>query len=483
MNEVLTPQDIPTPKEEKTTTVDDILREKLQHALHQLTYEVQVHEMAKIASEHNAIDLAYAAAYVPLSASVTLFENLSESEQVSFLINSPSATRAYILRNLEDSKIIALVDKMPIDEAVWVLDDVSDRKFRRLIKQILPEKAEKLVELRSTDQHSAARLMINDFLAFSMETTIGQVCEYIHENPHIEMTRRIFVLNEEGKLQGFVPDRNLIVNPPELQLKQVMRSISHKVDPEATREEVIDVVERYKIPALPVVDDQNQLLGVICYEDVVEALEDIADETVASIGGTSEHIGQYEPKWRRFMARAPWLVVTLIAGLINAFSMSYFEQQEGLMLAFVLFFVPLITGMSGNIGIQSSTVLVRGMATGAFSARGMKEAVINELIVGFGTGIFFGTLTGILVFLLDISSASSMVVSPAIIGVIVSCGLFGACLVGTLLGVFSPLFFSKIGVDPAVASGPIVTAFNDFFSMVIYFVIAWSLGHFFILTP
>lgn len=463
----------------KNTSVDDILRDKLLRAMHQLTYEIQVHDMAKIASEHNAIDLAYAASHLPQSASLSLFEILSENDQICFLINIQSSARTYILRNLEDEVLVQLIDKMPIDEAVWVLDDISDRKFRRLIKLMEAVKGEKIGELRNQDRHTAARIMINNFLSFPMETTIGEVAAFIHENPNIEMTRRIFVYDEEKQLTGFVPDRNLIVNPPNLQLKQVMRSVSHTVGPEASREEVVEMVERYKIPALPVVDENNVLIGIICYEDVFEAVEDIADETIASIGGTNEQIGQYEPRWKRFIARAPWLCVTLLAGLVNAFCMSYFESQEGMLLSFVLFFVPLITGMSGNIGIQSSTVLVRGMATGSLSAKGWKDAVVNELFVGFSTGIFFGIVTGFIVYLLDISSHTATSVHPAIVGIIVSCGLFGACLVGSLLGVFSPLFFSKIGVDPAVASGPIVTAFNDFFSMVIYFVIAWGLGNFF----
>lgn len=470
-------ESLPNKEAVKSASVDDILREKLARAMHQLTYEVQGHEISKIASEHNAIDLAYAVSHLPQSAAYALFENLSETEKVCFLINVTSPARSHILRQLDDQELIPLIEKMPTDEAMWVLEDVSERKFKRLLRLIDPKKAETMQELRTKDLHSAARLMVNDFLAFSKETTLGEVKAYIHENPHIEMTRRIFVLDEEGSLQGYVPDRNLIVNPNHLKLKQVMRSISHKVEAEATREEVIDVVERYKIPALPVVDENNKLLGVISYEDVVEALEDIADETIASIGGTSEQIGHYEPRWKRFLARAPWLLVTLVAGLTNASIMAFFESQEGLVLSFALFFVPLITGMSGNIGIQSSTVLVRGMAMGSLSMKGIKQAIMNELAVGFGAGIFFGLLTGILVFFLDISAQTGLAIPPLIIGIIVSCGLFGACLVGTLLGVFSPLFFSRIGVDPAVASGPIVTAFNDFFSMVIYFLIAWGLGN------
>ncbi len=466
-------------EETASPTVDDILKEKLERAFHRLTHEVQVHEIAKITSEHHAVDLAYAVSRLPAAAAFSVFENLSEKGRVIFLINVKQSIRTYILRNLEDAEIIALLDLMPLDEAVWVLDDISDRKYRRLTKFFPPKKMQRMNELRSKDRHSAARLMSNEFLAFPLETEIGEVAEYIREHPNIEMTRRIFVLSEKGHLIGYVPDRNIIISPSHFTLKQIMRSVSHTVPPEATREEVVDVVERYKIPALPVVNASHELLGVICYEDVVEALEDIADETIACMGGTNESIGEFEPIWRRFLSRAPWLLVTLIAGLINAFSISYFENQEGLILTFVLFFIPLITGMSGNIGIQCSTVLVRGMATGAWSRKGMKEAMANELVVGFCTGIFFGILAGCFVYLLDISGSSFVVIHPAVIGVIVSTGLFGACLVGTLLGVFSPVFFAKIGVDPAVASGPIVTAFNDFFSMSIYFLIAWGLGNYF----
>ncbi len=472
MNDLLNDQ-------ETQTTVDDILKDKLQGALGQLAYEVQVHEMAKIASEHSAIDLAYAASRIPLAASSVLFENLSDSEKIPFLMTIQPTVCAHVLRHLEDAAIVKFINQMPLEEAVWVLDNVSDRTFRRLSKLLDLEKAQKILELRSKDQHSAQRIMLNDFFAFSMDTTLGEVAEYIHEHPHIEMTRRIFVLNEKGQLQGYVLDRNLIVNPPSLSLKQVMRSISHKVGPEASREEVVDLVERYKIPALPVVDEENRLMGVICYEDVVEALEDIADETLAHVGGTNEQIGEYEPIHRKFLARAPWLLVTLVAGLVNAFCMALFESQEGMLLAFVLFFVPLITGMSGNIGIQCSTVLVRGMATGLFSAKGKKEVVLHELALGLCTGLLFGALTGILVYFLKIPSFSTITIHPLIIGTIVSAGLIGACCVGTLLGVFSPLFFMRIGVDPAVASGPIVTAFNDFFSMMIYFLISWGLGSIF----
>jgi magnesium transporter len=239
---------------------------------------------------------------------------------------------------------------------------------------------------------------------------------------------------------------------------------------------VVEIVERYKVPALTVVDDRNRLLGVITYEDVLDTVEDIADETIANMAGTAEKVSEYVPVFKRIISRSPWLVVTLCAGLINVGVMSSFQSYVGGTLTFVLFFVPLITGMSGNIGIQCSTVLVRSMALGLISLGNKGEMMLKELMVGLITGTLFGVLCGFAVYALDFMGVSGAVVSPAAVGLVVGSGLTGACLAGTVLGVCSPLFFARIGVDPAVASGPIITAFNDFLSMAIYFLIAIGLS-------
>ena len=160
--------------------------------------------------------------------------------------------------------------------------------------------------------------MTNEFFAFHFNTTMGDVADAIRDNPGIDLTRRIFVLNDNDELVGFVPGRNLMINSPNVPLKQVMRPVLHQIHADTSRDEVVDLVERYKIPALPVVDDNDQLIGVVTYERVVEAMEDIADETIASIAGTAEDLSEHEPILKRFFWRAPWLIVTLCAGLVTA---------------------------------------------------------------------------------------------------------------------------------------------------------------------
>lgn len=456
----------------RTSQLDDVLNEKLSDAFHKQTSQVILHEVAKIAIEHDPIDLAYAVSRLPSSARIIVYDNLPDLQaKIIFMINTGSNTRAAIFRQIDDQEIRKLVEQMPPDEAIWVLDDLSNRRLKRLLDGLDPKKAARISELQKHERHSAGRLMTNEFFAFHMNVTIGEVQSHIRDNPGIELTRSIFVLTDDNELAGYVPDRNLIVNPPYLTLRHVMRPILHKVGPDASRDEVVDLVERYKIPALPVVDELDRLLGVITYEDVVEAMEDIADETIANIAGTAEDVSEHEPVFTRFIWRAPWLLVTLCAGLFTATAMAHFKFEPWF--AFVPFFAQLIAGMSGNVGIQCSTILVRGMSTGELSAGSRRQAIYKELTIGLMIGVVFGILCGGMVILLDqFGIFSSESPAPIALGLTISAGLLVACMVATSLGSFTPFIFARFRIDPAVASGPIVTAFNDVLSILMFVLVA-----------
>jgi len=456
---------------DKTKILDDILKEKLENVYHKHTSTISLHNILKITSEYSPIDLAYAAIYLPPYVRPVLFDNLPNIDaKIKFITNTDAAIRVNIFRYMKDNELKEFFEKMPIDEAVWISEDMSERRFKRIMEMLDSKKAFKIKEQRKHHRNSAGRLMANEFFSFDMNITIKEAARVIRNNPTIDFSKGVFIVNEQKELQGYVPCRNLFINSEDICLKQIMRPILYKVTTEASREEIVDLVERYNISPLPVVDEKNRLVGIIPNEDVIEVMEDLADEKIAKISGISVKISETDPLFKRFLTRAPWLVVTLIAGLINMEVMSSFQKHGGIILTFVLFFVPLITGMSGNVGIQCSTVLVRSMAIGMKSKT---ETIMKELITGLFTGIIFGISCGIVVYLIDWLIKGHIAITT---GVIVSVGLVGACFAGTLLGVFSPLFFARMGVDPAVSSGPIVTAFNDFFSMTIYFLIAWGLG-------
>lgn len=455
----------------RTSQLDDVLNEKLEDAFDKPTSQFMLHDIAKIASEHDPIDLAYAVTRLPPLARIVVYENLPDlNAKIIFMTNTGSNTRIAIFPQLDDREIKALLERMPPDEAAWMLDDLSDRRLKRVLEILEPKKSARIRELYKHDRHSAGRLMTNEFFAFHMNTTIGEVAATIRDNPGIDLTRRIFVLNDLDELVGFVPGRNLIINPSILPLRQVMRPVLHQVRADTSRDEVVDLVERYKIPGLPVIDDKDRLIGVITYERVVEAMEDIADETIANIAGTAEDVSEHEPIFKRFLWRAPWLIVTLCAGLVTAAALSHFQHRDWF--TYVALFVPLIAGMSGNVGIQCSTILVRGMSTGELSYGSRLEAVFSELRIGMLIGVVFGFACGLFVYILNRLEIHYLGSDPMILGVIVGGGLLGACLMATLLGTLSPFFFARFRIDPAVASGPIVTAFNDVLSTLMYIMIA-----------
>jgi magnesium transporter len=465
----------------KTSHLDDLLVQKLEDALHTDTSEVCLNEIAKLAADCDPIDLAYAAYMLPASARFVLLDNLPTlDDKVKFLINADKNTRVAVFRFSTTKELCELIELMPSDEVVSLFDDMPRKYFKQVIEELDIHKAKQVFELRRHQVNTAGRMMANEYFAFNMNTIIGEAAAFIRKHPGIDLTRNVFVTNEKNELQGVVPVRNLVFNPQHLPLEKVMLEVPHQVTPDSSREEVIDLVERYKIPSLPVVNDEKQLVGIITYEDVVEAMEDLADDTIAHLAGTGEDLGNDESIFLKCIARAPWLLVTLFAGLLNALTFSYFQSTMGPVI--IMFFVPfvaLITGMSGNVGIQTSTVLVRSMATGMLTRKNKGRAIRKEVITGLFTGLAFGLICGFVVAFLNYMGIYSAENYPFTVGLMVGLGLMSACLVSTFLGVFSPLTFAKLGVDPAIASGPIITAFNDVSGTIIYFLVVHVLSRYF----
>lgn len=459
----------------KTSHLDDVLHEKLDDAFQQETSQIVLHDVAQIACEYDPIDLAYAVTKLPASARIVVYDNLPDlNAKIIFMINTGSSTRSAIFRQMDDGEIKELIEKMPPDEAVWVLDDMSDRRIRRVLDSLDLQKAVRIKELQKHDRYSAGRIMTNELFSFPLNATVAQVAEAMLNNPGIDLTRSVFIETPDKKLVGFVTARSLIISPPYITMAKLMRPVLHKVTVDTSRDEVVDIVERYKLPELPVVDDEDRQVGVINYEDVVEVLEDIADETIASMAGTAEDVSEHEPILKRFLWRAPWLLVTLCAGLVTATAMNHFNDRIWFIV--VPFFVPLINMMSGNVGLQCSTMLVRAMSTGELSSGSRTDALLKELGIGLMIGLIFGLLCGIAVYSMKVFGVYHVTIDPIVLGAIVSCGLLGACMTATTLGTFAPFFFARFGIDPAVASGPIVTSFNDVLSTLIFFMIAWGVN-------
>lgn len=459
--------------EARKNQLDEELIEKLEKAFYPLSSEERcAHDLSKIVSEYSAIDLAYTALRLPLIQRMSLYHYFEGDEaRADYLIIVDSSTRKGIFTQLINEQITSVIEKMPADEAIWVMGDLATARYRQILDSLSPKRAEHLLALQRYASNTAGRLMTNEFFAFEGKITISEVGTYIRENPNIDLLRRIFVLDQKGSLLGFVPARTLVIHSPDALLSQVMRPVSHTIAPDASRDDVVEIFERYKNSDLPVIGEEDRLVGVITYDDVMEAMEEIADETIGHITGTGHDLESYRPILRSVIMRMPWLFATLVAGIINAKSIAFFDPGFQLVT-----FIPLINGMSGNVGLQCSTVLVRGIATGLLSASAPWSAALRELMTGACSGLFFGVLAGFAAFALQMLSHHQVsVLAPLQLGLIVSTGLISTCVLATALGILFPLLFVKIGIDPAIASGPIVTAVNDTCSAILYTVIAYMM--------
>ena len=205
----------------KTALLADQLGHELEEAFHKQTSTLISHDVARIVSEYSPIDLAYAACRLPSSERFVLYENLfGSAAQMEFLINTDSRTRVAVFLHLSDEEVGSLIESMAPDDAFYVLEDISERRFRRVLDLLVPQKAARIREIKQHQRNTAGRLMTSEFFAFPMEKTIGEAALFIRNNPGIEFTARIFVLNGSGELQGYVPARNLIINAPNLPLKE-----------------------------------------------------------------------------------------------------------------------------------------------------------------------------------------------------------------------------------------------------------------------
>jgi len=455
----------------KISKLDDILVEALDHAFCQDSDEERQREIGLIVNANSATDLGTVVVHSPVAFRYDIYEALGDVEdRVEFLINTNRITRRAVFKKILDNDIKDLVKHMPPDEAVSLLEELPERRFKLIMDILDEDNAEHIRELNQYDFNTAGRIMTNEFFEFSRNTTIGEAAMYIRNYPKIDFLHSVFVLDEEDNLEGYVLVRNLLINHTSIKLSQLMRPVIHSVGPEASRNEIIDLVERYKIAVLPVLSSDSKMLGIITNDDVVEIMEEVADETIAQIAGTGEDVSEHEPLIRRFLWRAPWLLVTLCGGLLIAATLSSFQHR--IWYAIASFFVPLITGMSGNVGIQCSTVLVRSIATGELTMGNRRAAVIKELTLGLCTGVVFGALGAIVIYGLHMFGVNLAGGEPLIVATIVGMGILGACLTSSCLGVYLPFFFARLSVDPAVASGPIVTALNDVISTAMFCAIA-----------
>jgi magnesium transporter len=328
------------------------------------------------------------------------------------------------------------------------------------------EGSEEVEGLLHYDDDTAGGIMNPDFIALREDATAREAIESLQkEHLEVEMPFYLYAVDENDKLVGVSSLRQLVVVPPEERLKDFMSTDVFSVETSMDQEEVAKIVARYNILAVPVVDETNRLVGIVTVDDVIDIFREEATEDILKMAGVGEEFVETQSIIRSTRIRLPWLFASCVGGIIAFFIISHFEGSIK-KLAYLAAFIPVIMGMGGNIGTQSSTIVVRGLATGRLNIRDTWAVVFKELAVGFILGAFYGFMIGLV---------AQFQFSQPMVAVSVGLAVISSMAVAALVGSLVPMGFARINVDPAVATGPFVTTAIDIVSVYFYFRIVTTL--------
>jgi len=420
--------------------------------------------LRKIVNKTHAADLSPVFRFLSRTNQVKLFGLLEDIEQKGVLFSElDHDTFHNLIEEMEIDNTVEIFEHMPADDAADLIGQLPDDTADAILEKMKKEGSEEVESLLSYGDDTAGGIMVPDFIALREDTTAREAIESLQkEHSDVEMPFYLYVVDEFGNLVGVSSLRQLVVVPPETALKNFMSTDVFSVRTDTDQEEVAKIVARYDILAVPVVDDTNKLVGIVTVDDVIDIFRLEATEDILKMAGAGEEFVETQSVLRSVRIRLPWLFFYCIGGIIAFLIINRFEASL-IKLAYLSAFIPVIMGMGGNIGMQSSTIVVRGLATGRLNIRDIWTVVFKEIAIGLLLGILFGFLIG------AVAQFSSSAFTVAIaVGLALVCSMIIAALVGSLV----PMVFARINIDPAVAAGPIVTSAIDIISIFLYFQIA-----------
>jgi len=397
-----------------------------------------------------------------------LFGLMDDPEQIGLLFSSLDENLFLeFVKNVEFNNLVDIFDHMPSDDAASLLTIMDEELSDQILEKMQKEESDNVEQLMSYGEDTAGSLMVTDFIALEEEVRAKQVIEAL-QNKYldVEMPFYIYVVDEYGKLVGVSSLRQLVVVHPEKPLKEFMAKDLVCVKPYTDREEVARLVARYDYLAVPVVDDDNRIVGIVTVDDVIDILHEAATEDMLKMAGVGEEYIETQTVFKGTRIRLPWLFASFLGGVAAFFIIGGFEENLAKFTSLAAF-IPVIMGMGGNIGTQSSTIVVRGIATGRINLQDFSRVVSKELAVGLILGGIYGFFIGVIAKFAFAADPFSLSLALAV-GFAILFSMSIAALVGSMV----PLIFERLNIDPAVATGPIVTTSIDIVSVYCYFMIA-----------
>ena len=431
-------------------------------------HEVSHVDVAELLYEFNSFESKYVLDNIGLETSSKIISELDDDTRENFL-------KIYSSNEIAD--VLKIIDS---DDGADILLDLSSEVREEVLINIDDKiKSKNLRDLIKYDDEVAGGLMAKELVKCNIDWKIKQCIDLIRKQAkNVSQIYSVYVTDSKGTLMGKVSLKDIIISKDNSKVKDIYDDFVVSVDANMNQEEVAQIMQKYDLTVLPVVNKRKKLIGRITIDDVVDVITESAEEERQIMSGITTDVEEDDSIWKLSNARLPWLVIGILGGLFGAFFLGSFESnyfEENEVFISLSFFIPLIMATAGNVGIQSSSIVIQTLSTPSPFEISVAERLTKVILVSILNGIVLSILvySGLMLFdylnFLDFEIFSKT-------AKIVSVSLFSIVLVSSLLGTLTPIVLNKLKFNPALASGPFITTTNDLMALAIYFIVAIAMG-------
>ena len=422
--------------------------------------------LIKLIIKTHPADLAIVFRYFNDDEQIQIFNLMQNNEHtLEFLVELDDMIIEKLLNIENPERVVALIQNASTNDQSYILGILGKLQAQSVIDLLEKEEQEEIEEIMGYPDDSAGAMMATDVFTLYQNTTCKDALRALQDQKDAEMVFYLYITNEDNSLVGVASLRALATTPANTMLKDIMVKRVHSVRPETDQEDVAQIVAQYNYLAVPVVDDENYLLGIVTVDDVVDVIREEATEDFLQMAGAGKDREiLLKSSWENAKVRLPWLFASWMGGIVAVSIIGSYQHMLEDIIALAAF-IPIIIGMGGNIGTQSSTIIVRGMATGRIEIGNELKIFFKELRVGLILGMLYGVMLGIF-------ANFRFIDTDPMLGLVVGLSVLCSMLIAVAVGSFTPLILRKLDIDPAVATGPFVTTSIDMLGVMFYFVIA-----------
>jgi magnesium transporter len=442
------------------------LRQQICTQLQTLLEQQNLQEAKQLLLPIKPVDVAEAIEGLPEAMQAIAFRLLPKIQAIEVYEYLDSSVQQSLIEKFKAQEVLDIVDKMSPDDRAHLFDELPARVVRRLVEQLTPKEREATALLLGYEADTAGRLMTPEYIYLTETLTVGETVERIRSLARVtETIYYLYVTDEARRLSGIVSLRDLVTAQPDRTLGELMAQDVVYVYTDTDQEEVARLIQRYDFLAVPVVDREERLVGIVTVDDVIDILERETTEDIYALGGGVQSGGDNYFQTNLLVVarkRVVWLFVLLLTNTVTG---TIIRSQEAILQQVVTLaaFIPLLTGTGGNVGAQSSTVVIRGLNTDEIQALGAPKVILREVMAGALLGTILGTVATLWAYWLQGDFSVSLAVGGSLIAIAILASFAGSAL---------PFLFRSFGLDPALMSAPFITTAVDVLGVLIYFNIA-----------